>query len=46
MLPYLLACDKRIGKRRLVQMLEKDEYSCVAWIIRKRLGIKQTENNS
>ena len=45
-LPYLLACDKRIGKRRLVQMLEKDEYSCVAWIIRKRLGIKQTENNS
>lgn len=41
MTPYLLACDKRNGKRRLAQMLEKDEYSCAAWIIRKRLETKQ-----
>ena len=37
MLPFLLACDRRIGKRCLAQMLEKEEYSCVAWIIHKRL---------
>ena len=43
MLPYLLACDKRIGKRRLAQMLEKDEYSCVAWIIQKRLDSNKDE---
>ena len=43
MLPYLLACDKRIGKRRLVQMLEKDEYSYVAWIIQKRLDSNKDE---
>lgn len=46
MLPYLLACDKRIGKKRLMQMVEKDEYSCVAWIIRRRLEIKQTKTNN
>ena len=43
MVPYLLACDKRIGKRRLAQMLAKDEYSCVAWIIRKRLEPHKNE---
>lgn len=37
MLPYLLACDRRIGKRRLAQMLAREEYSCVAWIMQKRL---------
>lgn len=37
MIPYLLACDKRIGKRRLARMLEKEEYARVAWIIHKRL---------
>lgn len=37
MLPFLQACDRRIGKRRLKKMLEKEEYSCVDWIIQKRL---------
>ena len=37
MLPYLLACDRRIGKRRLAQMLGMEEFSSVAWIVQKRL---------
>lgn len=37
LLPYLQACDRRIGKRRLVQLLERPDYACVAGIIRKRL---------
>ena len=42
-LPFLLACDRRIGKRRLAQMSEKEEYSCVAWIIHKRLESNKDE---
>lgn len=40
MLPFLQACDKRIGKRRLEKMLEQEKFTCVDWIIRKRLEIK------
>ena len=42
MLPFLQACDRRIGKRQLKKMLEREEYSCVAWIIQKRLGFTHT----
>ena len=40
MLSFLQACDKRIGKRRLEKMLEQEKFTCVDWIIRKRLEFK------
>lgn len=39
LIPILTACDKRIGKRRLAQLLEQDSFAPVHSIIRKRLGI-------
>lgn len=37
LIPILQVCDKRIGKRRLGKMLEKEEYNDVRRIILKRL---------
>lgn len=38
LVPILIACDKRIGKRRLTLLLKQDYFTQVHWIIRKRLG--------
>ncbi|WP_442857854.1 hypothetical protein [Bacteroides sp. D20] len=38
LVPILIACDKRIGKRRLTLLLKQDNFAQVHWIIRKRLG--------
>lgn len=37
MLPYIKACDKRIGKRRLRTMLADPKYNAVKHIITQRL---------
>ena len=38
LIPILHVCDRRIGKRRLEQLLYDDEYSAVSWLIEKRLN--------
>lgn len=38
LIPILHVCDRRIGKRRLEQLLHNDEYSTVSWLIEKRLN--------
>ena len=38
----LRACDRRIGKRRLIQMHDETENAVVREIIEKRLNLKRT----
>ena len=38
----LRACDRRIGKRRLIQMHDETENAVVREIIEKRLDLKRT----
>ena len=37
LVPILHVCDRRIGKRRLEQLLRNDEYATITWLIERRL---------
>lgn len=38
LIPILRVCDRRIGKRRLEQLLHDDAYSSLYWLIERRLN--------